>query len=276
LPHGESMHVVEQVMGLTTGAAVKCIDLSGDFRLADASTYESWYGKPHTAEMLLKEAVYGLPEVFGKQIGDATLIANPGCYPTCVILGAAPLLASGLGFSENVIADCLSGISGAGRTATQETHYCAADESVSTYKAGGIHQHIPEMELYLGLAAKQEVALTFTPHLAPFSRGIYGTIYVDIKDSATVGAIRAAYEEFYEDSYFVKVMPAGEYPRLKSVCGSNFCHIGIAADERTGKAIIVSAIDNLVKGASGQAIQNMNIMFDLPEETGLKQVGLWP
>jgi N-acetyl-gamma-glutamyl-phosphate reductase len=217
-----------------------------------------------------------LPEVFGDAIKSANLIANPGCYPTCVILAGAPLIAAGLGFPENMIADCLSGISGAGRGATAETHYCSSDESVSTYKAGGTHQHIPEMELYLGLASNEQVNITFTPHLAPFSRGIYGTVYADIKDNADLDKIHKAYVSYYAGSHFVKVLPKGEYPRLKAVAGSNFCHIGLAVDERAGRAIIVSAIDNLVKGASGQAIQNMNIMFGLPEETGLEAFGIWP
>lgn len=272
LPHGESMAAVPGL--LKTG--LKVIDLSGDFRLSSAEDYAAWYKKAHLAPELLNKAVYGLPELFGDKIKGASLISNPGCYPTSVLLGAAPLLAGGIAYAKDIIIDSLSGVSGAGRAATAETHYCSADESVSTYKAGGIHQHIPEMERYLSEIAGEEAMISFTPHLAPFSRGIYSTIYADLAKDISADDLTAVYEKYYESSYFVKVLPAGKYPNLKAVCGSNFCHIGVTADERCGRAIIVSAIDNLVKGASGQAIQNMNILFGLPEETGLKQVGLWP
>jgi N-acetyl-gamma-glutamyl-phosphate reductase len=272
LPHGEAMAAVPGLLA----KGLKVIDLSGDFRLASAADYETWYKKPHTAPKLLDTAVYGVPELFAGNIAGADLISNPGCYPTSVLLGAAPLLASGLAYPQDIIVDSLSGVSGAGRSATAETHFCSADENASSYKVGGVHQHIPEMELYLGEIAGEDVKLSFTPHLAPFSRGIYSTIYADLKDDVNAEFLHSEYVKFYADSYFVKVLPLSKYPNLKAVAGSNFCHIGVAVDERCGRAIIVSAIDNLVKGASGQAVQNMNLVFGLPEETGLRQVGLWP
>lgn len=272
LPHGESMAAIPGLMK----QGGKVIDLSGDCRLDSADNYLAWYKKEHTEPELLKKAVYGLPELFGNDIKDADLIANPGCYPTSVLLGAAPLMAGKIAYAQDIIIDSLSGVSGAGRSATAETHYCAADESVSSYKVGGIHQHIPEMELYLSKVAGEEVKVSFTPHLAPFSRGIYSTIYADLAKDITAEQLRAEYSKYYKSSYFVQVLPVGKYPNLKAVTGSNFCHIGVAVDERCGRAVIVSAIDNLVKGAAGQAIQNMNIMFGLPEETGLKTMGQWP
>lgn len=271
LPHGESMAVTPGFLD----KGLKVIDLSGDFRLP-AADYTAWYKKPHTAPQLLDKAVFGLPEMYRAFIKKADLISNPGCYPTSVILGAAPILVNGFADPQRIVVDSLSGVSGAGRKATDETHYCASDENVSSYKVGGIHQHIPEIELYLGRMAERGVKLSFTPHLAPFSRGIYSTIYADLVKKISVDDLYVMYTDFYDSSYFVKVLPLGKYPNVKAVAGSNFCHIGVAIDERCGRAIIVSAIDNLVKGASGQAIQNMNIMFGLPEETGLQAVGLWP
>lgn len=272
LPHGESMAVVPGLLA----KGLKVIDLSGDFRLASPEDYMSWYRKAHLAPDLLDKAVFGLPELFANDIKGGEFVSNPGCYPTSVILGAAPLMAGKIAYPQDIIVDSLSGVSGAGRKATEETHYCASDENVSSYKVGGVHQHIPEMERYLSIIADEEVKISFTPHLAPFSRGIYSTIYADLAKDITSEELHAAYAKFYGSSYFVKVLPLGKYPNVKAVAGSNFCHIGVAVDERCGRAIIVSAIDNLVKGASGQAIQNMNIMFGLPEQTGLKQVGLWP
>jgi N-acetyl-gamma-glutamyl-phosphate reductase len=272
LPHGQAMTAVPGILA----KGIKVIDLSGDFRLESSDDYEFWYKKPHTAPEILESAVYGLPELFGGSVKSANLISNPGCYPTSVILGAAPLLSGKIVFPQDIIIDSLSGVSGAGRSATAETHYCSTDESVSSYKVGGVHQHIPEMELYLSKIAEDQVKISFTPHLAPFSRGIYSTLYADLKSDISATRLHAEYAKFYEASYFVEVLPLGKYPNLKAVAGSNYCHIGVAVDERCGRAIIVSAIDNLVKGASGQAIQNMNIMFGLPEETGLAQVGLWP
>lgn len=272
LPHGQPMDVVPGL--LKTG--VKVIDLSGDFRLADSKTYLDWYKKEHTAPDLLASAAYGLPELFDKSIVSSRLVANPGCYPTSVILGTAPLLKASLIFAQDIIVDSLTGVSGSGRAASVATHFCFCDENVSTYKAGGVHQHISEMELYMGQAADEEVKISFTPHLASFSRGIYSTIYADLKEDLGPEEILSCLQKFYEKSYFVKVLGEGRLPEVKAVAGSNYCHIGAAVDERCGRVVIVSAIDNLGKGAAGQAIQNMNIMSGLPEETGLQAIGLYP
>lgn len=272
LPHGEAMKAIPDLV--KEGSAV--IDLSGDFRLEDAALYEQWYGLKHVAPSLLDQAVYGLTELNREQISGAKLISNPGCYPTASILGLAPLLNAGLVFAQDIIIDAQSGVSGAGRKANETTHFCAADENITAYKAGGAHQHIPEMELYMGKVAGEEVRISFTPHLAPLSRGIYATIYADLKEDANTDSMLQLYKDFYQDSYFVKVMEAGSYPQLKAVQGSNYCHIGAVVDERCGRVVVTSAIDNLVKGASGQAIQNMNVALGLPEETGLTMLGLYP
>jgi N-acetyl-gamma-glutamyl-phosphate reductase len=272
LPHGKSMDTVASLR--KTG--VKVIDLSGDFRLPDVSAYEAWYGVKHTQTDLLPQAAYGLPEINFANIAKTSLVSNPGCYPTSVILAMAPAVKKGLVYGQDIIVDSVSGISGAGREANQTTHFCARSDSVIAYKAGGIHQHIPEMELYLSVLAGENVMVSFTPHLGPFSRGIYTTVYADLKGEASAEEVFSIYEAHYKDCVFVEVLPDGKMPELKAVTGSNYCHIGIAVDKRTERLIVVSALDNLVKGASGQAIQNMNIMFGLPEDTGLKQIGMFP
>jgi N-acetyl-gamma-glutamyl-phosphate reductase len=272
LPHGQSMKVVGEMFD----AGKKVIDLSGDFRLESAEVYSAWYKQPHSRPELLKQAIYGLPELNKGAIGRAELVSNPGCYPTSVILGLLPVLENNLIGADDIIVNSLSGISGAGRAGNDLTHYCARSDSVLAYKTGGSHQHIPEMERYLGAAAGAPLTISFTPHLGPFSRGIYSTIYAAIPEPVSLDSIFRQYAERYAACPFVKIMPAGEMPELKAVAGSNYCHIGLAVDERAGRLIIVSAIDNLVKGASGQAIQNMNIMFGLPETTGLEQGALWP
>lgn len=272
LPHGASMEVVAQVLD----GEHKIIDLSGDFRFADKEIYESWYGMPHKCPTLLGMAVYGLPEVNRKAIKGTNFVSNPGCYPTGAILATAPLLAKGLVLEQDIIIDALTGVSGSGRAAKENTHYCYCDENVSSYKVGGVHQHIPEMEQEMSKIAGEEVRISFTPHLAPFSRGIYTTAYCNLKKDLSTTELIKIFSEFYEGEYFVKVLPEGEYPQVKSVAGSNFCHIGLKVDERTGRVIVISAIDNLAKGASGQAIQNMNIMCGFDETEGLTGVGLMP
>lgn len=272
LPHGKSMDTVADLRK----KGIKVIDLSGDFRLPDVSAYEAWYGVKHTQTKLLPEAVYGLPEINFSNIVKASLVSNPGCYPTSAILAMAPAVKKNLVYGQDIIVNSISGVSGAGREANQTTHFCSRADSVTAYKAGGLHQHIPEMELYLSVLAAQDIMVSFTPHLGPFSRGIYTTVYADLTGEISPEEVFSLYEDDYKESGFVEVLPIGKMPELKAVVGSNFCHIGMAIDKRAERLVVVSALDNLVKGASGQAIQNMNIMFGLPEDTGLKQIGVYP
>lgn len=272
LPHGTAMEVIPQMLD----GKHKVIDLSGDFRFADKEIYESWYKMPHTYPELLGKAVYGLSEINREVIKKTNFLSNPGCYPTGAILAVAPLLANELVCTEDIVIDALTGVSGSGRGAKDETHYCFCDENVSSYKVGGVHQHIPEMEQEMGKIAKTEVKLSFTPHLAPFSRGIYSTLYCKLKKDVSTDKLLKVLSDFYENDYFVKVLTEGEYPQIKAVAGSNFCHIGLKVDKRTKRVIVISAIDNLVKGASGQAIQNMNLMCGFDETEGLTRIGLMP
>ncbi len=272
LPHGRSMTVVGDLIADKR----RVIDLSGDFRLAAGEVYTEWYKMPHTLPGLLDSAVYGLPELNKRIIPEAGLVSNPGCYPTSAILALLPALEKNLVTPEGIVVDSLSGVSGAGRAADENTHFCVRSESVAAYKAGGGHQHIPEMEQYLSIAADARVTISFTPHLGPFSRGIYTTVYANLAGPKSIDQMLEVYGERYADEPFVKVLPAGVMPELKAVRGSNFCHIGLAVDARAGRLVVVSAIDNLIKGASGQAVQNMNIMFGLPETMGLEQGAIWP
>ncbi len=272
LPHGQSMTIV----GDLADKHQRVIDLSGDFRLESAAAYSEWYKMPHSRPELLGSAVYGLPELNKAEIGNADLVSNPGCYPTSALLALLPGLESNLLMPEGIVVDSISGVSGAGRAANNTTHFCGRSESVTAYKAGGTHQHIPEIERYLSAAAETPVTISFTPHLGSFSRGIYTTVYATLTRPVALEEILDAYKSRYAEQPFVNVLPAGGLPELKAVRGSNFCHIGLAVDERAGRLVIASAIDNLVKGASGQAVQNMNIMFGLPEETGLEQAAIWP
>lgn len=272
LPHGPSM---EAVTALNDAGASKIIDLSGDFRLP-AAIYEQWYKRGHTSPDLIAKAVYGLPEINRAQIAKAELVANPGCYPTSVALGTIPLLRNRL-IEPSLIANSLSGISGTGRKAGAINHFCHVNEDIIAYKAGGIHQHIPEMEQTLKRATGETASLTFTPHLTPVSRGIFSTIYAPLADKNTAAAeLVAILEAYYQPEHFVQVLPLGQLPQVKSVAGSNYCHLGLTVDERTGQAIIFSAIDNLGKGAAGQAVQNMNIMLGLDETLGLRGAALYP
>ncbi|MFA5867792.1 MAG: N-acetyl-gamma-glutamyl-phosphate reductase [Actinomycetota bacterium] len=272
LPHGKSMEIVA---GLAK-AGKKVIDLSSDFRLPDPELYQKWYGVPHTQTDLLPEAVYGLPEINLGNIAGSSLVSNPGCYPTSAILAMAPAVKKNIVYCQDIIVNSISGVSGAGREANQKTHFCARSDSVAAYKAGGLHQHIPEMELYLSRLAGDDAKISFTPHLGPFSRGIYSTVYADLTEDISSAEIQQVYQEYYQDSVFVHVLPDGVMPELKSVVGSNYCHLGLVVDERTGRLIVASALDNLVKGAAGQAVQNMNILFGLAEDVGLKTIGLLP
>jgi len=272
LPHGTAMDVVPGLLGDNR----KVIDLSGDFRFPEKGIYESWYKMTHKHPELLGKATYGLCEINREEIKKSNFVSNPGCYPTGSILGVVPLLKESLIFEDNIIIDALTGVSGAGRGAKERTHYCSCDENVSSYKIGGTHQHIPEMEQEMGKFSGKEVRLTFIPHIASFSRGIYSTICCKLKEDISTEKLLEVYNNFYKKDYFVKILPKGVYPEVKSVAGSNFCQIGLEVDERTGRVIVISAIDNLVKGASGQAIQNMNLICGFNEKEGLEAVGLVP
>ncbi|MHB8771898.1 MAG: N-acetyl-gamma-glutamyl-phosphate reductase [Syntrophales bacterium] len=270
LPHGVSMEVAPQF--LTAGK--KVIDLSADFRIRDQASYEAWYGR-HRAAETIREAVYGLPELYRARIGSARLVANPGCYPTSIILGLAPALKARWVETASVIADSKSGVSGAGREPQIDSLYCEVDGGFKAYKVGR-HRHTPEIEQELGALAERELKISFTPHLLPLKRGILSTIYATLTRDATAEDATALYREFYRDEPFVRVRRSGQFPNLSSVVGSNYCDIGVTVDTRTNRLIVVSVIDNLIKGASGQAIQNMNLMCGLQEETGLPRIALFP
>ncbi len=269
-PHGVAHSMAAEI--LNTGARV--LDLSADFRLQDADDWEKWYGQPHGARDILPQAVYGLPEVNREAIKKAKLIAVPGCYPTSVQLGLLPLLEAGLVDEQTIIADCKSGVSGAGRGASVGSLFCEAGESLMAYAVKG-HRHLPEIKQGLKRAAGRDVALTFVPHLTPMIRGIHATLYAQAK-GLTQARLQELYEKRYANEPFVDVMPAGSHPATRSVRGSNFCRIAVHYHEQTGQIIVLSVIDNLTKGASGQGVQNLNIMFGLPERMGLAQVALLP
>jgi len=264
LPHRVSFEIVPDL--LMTGK--KVIDLSADFRLNDGAVYEKWYGAKHTAGPVLAKAVYGLPEVYREEIKNAALIANPGCYPTTAILGLLPAIKKGLIDKGSIIIDSKSGVSGAGRKSTLE-YFAKEHLNFRPYNIGGSHRHIPEIEQELSKAAGEKITLTFTPHLIPIERGMLSTIYADLSKKVSTADIQKLYEDFYKGEPFVRILPEGKLPGIMDVTGTNFCDIGLKVDERTGRLIVVSAIDNLVKGASGQAVQNMNIMFGFDEKDGL-------
>ncbi|MBW1926992.1 MAG: N-acetyl-gamma-glutamyl-phosphate reductase [Deltaproteobacteria bacterium] len=270
VPHKAAMSVVPQFLE----AGLRVIDLSADFRLRDSRTYETWY-QAHAAPEQLDRAVYGLPEIYRKDIAHAQLVANPGCYPTGAILPLAPLLHSGIVSPKGIIADSKSGASGAGRSPSPGTIYCEVNESLKAYKVAE-HRHMPEIEQELSVAAGRPVAVTFTPHLVPMTRGILTTIYARLTREVSTGKVLVAIKDFYEDSPFVRVFPEGAFPDVSYVRGSNFCDIGARVDGHTNTLILISAIDNLVKGASGQAVQNLNIMAGLDESLGLDTVPLYP
>lgn len=268
--------------GLTAGRTrawlergIRVIDLGADFRLKDSAVYEAWYDAEHPDKELIAEAVYGLPELNRTTIRGKTLVANPGCYPTASILALAPLLKAGLIESRGIIIDAKSGVSGAGRSARTANLYSEVNENFKAYGVGG-HRHTPEIEQLLSEAAGEALILSFTPHLVPMTRGILITAYADLKGGADENALKAAWQEQYEGEPFVHILPKGIWPQTKFASGTNHAFLQCTVDKRSGKAIIVSVIDNLIKGAAGQAVQNMNILYDLPEETGLEAGALWP
>jgi len=250
------------------------IDLSGDFRLATEQIYQAWYGKDAAPQRWLDQAVYGLSEWFTAQIQSANLIANPGCYPTAALLALAPVLQAGWIRTESLIIDAKSGVTGAGRTAQQAMSFSEVNDNLRPYKVDG-HQHIPEIERYATELAKHEVKVNFIPHLVPMNRGILVTIYADLEDQYTNQDLYELYRETYESKPFVRIV-GQRWPQTKQVQGSNFCDIGFHVDQRTGRLILLSVIDNLVKGAAGQAIQNANIRMGFAEEAGLTDSPLFP
>ena len=264
VPHTVSMSITPQF--LTTGKAV--IDLSGDYRLNDASQYKQWYGAAHADSKNLSKAVYGLPEFYREDIKKARLVANPGCYPTAALLALAPVVSTQEESIESIIIDAKSGVSGAGRKASVALNYCEVNENFKAYKVLK-HQHAPEIDLYLSKIASKPVGVDFVAHLLPVNRGILETIYVRIKKKIPLDEIHKIYTRFYKTEPFVDILPAGAQPELKDVVGTNQCKIGLAQNADGRLLVITSVIDNLVKGAAGQAIQNMNIMNGFKETVGL-------
>ena len=265
LPHGASIPTVQRVVE----AGVRAIDLSADFRLSDPKVYEQWYGTPHTATELLTEAVYGLTELRRAAIAGARLVANPGCYPTSVILGLYPLAKQGLIAGSHLIVDSKSGVSGAGRGLSLKTHFVEAHDNFSPYNIGHRHRHIPEMEVELSAALGRPLTVTFSPHLLPVNQGILSTMYVTLAESWSESELHALYRETYAGEPFVHVLPPGQLASLRHVVNTNRCVVSLtlAGDDQL---IVCSAIDNLIKGASGQAVQNLNVMFGLEETVGLE------
>ncbi len=248
------------------GQVGRVIDLGGDFRLKSPALYEQYYRHAHSATALLGEAVYGLPELGTDRIRPARLLANPGCYPTSAILALAPALRAGLVRPEGIVINALSGTSGAGRSSSVDLSFTEVNESVRAYKVG-THQHIPEIESVLTEAAGAAVTVSFIPHLLPITRGIYTTVHAALARPVTRASVEELYRDFYRSAPFVRVI-AG-VPQISAVTRTNYCDIGLSVNERTGQLVVISTIDNLVKGAAGQAVQNMNIMFGLPETSGL-------
>ncbi|MCH6565101.1 MAG: N-acetyl-gamma-glutamyl-phosphate reductase [Proteobacteria bacterium] len=251
---------------------IKLIDLAADFRIQDIETWEKWYGEAHACPSLVEQAVYGLPELNRDAIKTASLVANPGCYPTTVILALLPLLQNGLIEPSSIIADCKSGVSGAGRNANVATTYSELSESVKAYAVTG-HRHLPEIRQILQ-SINNQAELVFVPHLMPMIRGLHATVYADANNTDT--NIQQVFENFYRDEPFVDVMPAGSHPETRSVKGANHCRIAVHYLDTSKKYVVLAVIDNLVKGAAGQAIQNMNLMFGLNETTGLNAPGMMP
>ncbi len=254
---------------------VKVIDLSADFRIKDVAVYEKWYKITHPSPQFLQEAVYGLPELNRAAIKKARLVANPGCYPTCSTLAIYPLVKEGLIDTDTLIIDAKSGVSGAGRGAKLDNLYCEVNESCKAYGVAG-HRHTPEIEEQLFYGAGKPVILNFTPHLIPMNRGILITAYASFTKKVSYEEVKTVYDNYYKQEQFVRVLEKDVCPQTRWVEGSNFVDVNFKIDERTGRMIIMGAMDNMVKGAAGQAVQNMNLMFGLPENTGLKLVPVFP
>lgn len=270
-PSGVSARLAPQFLDV----GLKVVDLSGDYRLTSAESYKQWYKHDPAEAEYLSRAVYGLTEIYPGRISGADFIANPGCYPTSALLGLIPAVRSGWIKSKSLIIDGKSGVSGAGRGLSQRAHFAEMNENFLAYKVNQ-HQHIPEIEQVLTDAAAEPVTVTFTSHLVPMTRGILNTMYMEVAGDHSEQDFVGLYREFYKNSPFVRVLEAGKWPATKQVWGSNYCDIGFALDPRTGRLTILSAIDNLVKGAAGQAIQNVNVMMGWDETTGLDFVPVYP
>lgn len=269
LPHGHAMAVGKEL----SARGVRMIDLGADYRFKNIAVYEQWYKVPHVHADAT--AVYGLTELFREQVKTAMIVGNPGCYTTATNLALIPLVAKGLVELDSIVVDAKSGVSGAGRGLSQGSHFSEVFESVKAYNVAG-HRHTPEIEEVLSGFAGQEITISFTPHLMPMARGILSTCYARLRPGVTAEQVDEAYQEQYGQEYFVRLLGRGGYPATKHTRGSNFCDLGWHIDSRTGRVVVLSAIDNLVKGAAGQAVQNMNVMFGLDERTGLQQVPLFP
>lgn len=270
VPHKTAMETVP----LFYRQGKRVVDLSADYRFKDAAVYERWY-QTHTGADLLSESVYGLPELHRKEIQDAKIVGNPGCYPTGALIGLIPLMKEGLISDEKIVIDSKSGVSGAGRDVVLGSLFCEVNEGVKAYNIFK-HRHLPEIEQELSQLVHKTVTVTFVPHLIPMDRGILTTLYVDFNKRVKAEDVRKVFEEYYQTEPFIRLCPKGSLPNTKYVRGSNFCDIGIVVDESDRRGVIVTAIDNLVKGASGEAVQNMNIMLGYPETMGLDIVPLFP
>lgn len=269
LPNGTAFDITRKALNL----GVKVIDLGADFRLKSLNVYNEWYKINHECSDLLDSAVYGLPEFYRSNVKDAKLIANPGCYPTASILAMYPLLKYKLIKTDSIIIDAKSGVSGSGRSANVSSLYCECNESIKAYGVAS-HRHTPEIEQEFSQAADADIKLTFTPHLVPMNRGILSVCYGNLNEACNDVELLKLYRDFYKDDFFIKI--TDELPETRWVRGSNNCHISLRVDKRTGRVIVISAIDNLMKGAAGQAVQNMNIMFGLDEKTGLNFPAMVP
>lgn len=254
---------------------VRVIDLSADFRIKDLETYTNWYGLEHKSPEYIEEAVYGLCEINREDIRNARIVANPGCYTTASILSLYPLVKEGIVDNNSIIIDAKSGTSGAGRGTAVSNLFCEVNENIKAYGIAS-HRHTPEIEEQLGYGAKKDILVNFTPHLVPMNRGILTTSYLNLNGSYSYKDIKNIYEKYYKDEYFIRLLDEDNYPETKWVTTSNFVDINFKIDSRTNRIIVTCAIDNLIKGASGQAVQNMNIMYGLPENTGLIQVPVFP
>ncbi|MCX5779652.1 MAG: N-acetyl-gamma-glutamyl-phosphate reductase, partial [Firmicutes bacterium] len=271
LPHGLSVPLVQEL----SGAGVRCVDLGADFRLKDSRIYEQYYEMVHPAPEMLAAAVYGIPELYREEIRGAQIVSNPGCFPTAAIVPLAPLLAAGVIESQGIVVDSKSGVSGAGKALKASSHFCEVNEGIKAYGVG-THRHGPEIAQELSLAAGEAVGMIFTPHLVPMNRGILSTCYCRLRTGARANQIREVLEDKYQAEYFVDILPEGIFPHTKWVYGSNLVQIGIYAEQGSGNVIVVSALDNLCKGASGQAVQNLNLMLGLEETQGLRFAGVHP
>ena len=273
LPHATTQKVLKDL--LAKAPDTKVVDLSADFRLSDTSAYARWYGHEHHAPELQKEAVYGLAEIHKREIKTARLVANPGCYTTCAQLPLIPLLKNKAIETDGIVVDAKSGMTGAGRSAKEAMLFSEVSEGFHAYGVGG-HRHMAELDQEFSAAAGKEVIVSFTPHLVPMNRGILSTIYLQGQPGKTPEDLHEILSKFYEKADFVHVLPFGETPQTRHVRGSNWTFIGVAKDRVPGRAIVICVLDNLVKGASGQAIQNMNLMLGYPETMGIDQVALFP